>query len=275
MSLKIASNITSQIIRRHLRGNETKAQNIFEELSSGKRAQRASNDSARLSISKKMEALTKGMEQAKRNASDGISFIQTAEGGFSEISNMLIRMRELSVQSGSDTIGDSERGMLDLEYSQLLEEVDRISESTKFNSTITTTSNETLDFQIGAFNSEENIVQFETGEIDSSTDGLAVSGSGVSTKEDAIDSISSIDDAIDNLSSQRANLGAMQSRLQSAVNNLDVSIIQHNQSRSKIEDVDIAQKTAELATNRIVNKSAIAALAQANVSPLQAKKLLG
>lgn len=274
MSLRIATNINSQIIRRHLRKNQDQAQNIFEELSSGKRANRAINDSARLSISKRTEGITKGMEQAQRNASDGISFIQTAEGGFNEISNMLIRMRELSVQSGSDTIGDRERDLLNLEYTQLLEEVDRISESTKFNNTITTTSDEVLDFQIGAFSSEHDVVSFDSGEVDSTTDGLAISSTGVDSKENALDSLSSIDEAISNLSAQRANLGSLQSRLHSAVNNLETSIINHNQSRAKIEDVDIAQKSAELATNRLINKSAIASLAQANIDPIKAKRLI-
>ncbi len=272
--MRIKTNIASQIIRHHLAKNEREAQNIFEELSSGKRLNRAATDSARLSISKHMEAITKSMRQAQRNANDGISFVQTAEGGLSEVSNMLIRMRELTIQASSDTIGDSERNMLQKEYGQLLEEIDRISEATKFNNTITNTSNESLEFHIGAFNTEEDTIVFETGDIDSSTDGLGITTTSVSSKDDALDSIANIDDAITSLSEQRANLGAMQSRLQSAVNNLDVSIINHNEARSKIEDTDIAHKTAQLASNRLVNHSAIATLAQANIDPQKANRLI-
>ena len=274
MSLKIASNIPSQIIQRHLRKNNEEAVNIFEELSTGKRSHRAVNDSARLSLSKRIEAFTKGMAQAKRNAADGISFIQTAEGGFSEISNMLIRMRELTIEAGSDTIGDSERGLLQKEYGQLLQEVNRISESTKFNNTVTNTSDGVLEFHIGGFATENDQVQFDTGSIDSTTDGLGISSTGISSKEEAIDSIASIDDAIDNLTAQRASLGAMQSRLQSAINNLDVSIINHNETVSKLEDTDIAKRAADIATNRLINRSAIASLAQANIDPIKAKKLI-
>jgi flagellin len=275
MGMKIRTNINSQIIRHHLRQNEEKAQNIFEELSSGKRLQRAANDSARLAISKRLEASTKGMSQAQRNANDGISFIQTAEGGLSEVSNMLIRMRELTVQASSDTVGDNEREMLQLEYGQLIEEIDRISDASKFNQHVTETTNEELEFHIGAFNREEDSVTFDTSEIDASSDTLGVATTGITTKEDAVDSIQYIDEAITNLSGQRATLGAMQSRLQSAVSNLDISILNHSEARSKIEDTDVAAKAAELASNRLINKSAIAALAQANVDPIKANKLIG
>ena len=275
MAIRVATNITSQIIQSHLRKNQDASNSVLEQLSSGKRLNKASDDIAGIAISKKIEATVRSMGQAQRHANDGISFIQTAEGGFQEVSNMLIRLRELTIQSSSDTVGDTERGMLDLEYSQLLEEIDRISESTKFNNVLTVSGDEELQFHIGAYSSEGNSVTFDTGSVDASADGLGVASTSVDTKDDAIDSIEQIDDAIMNLNEQRAGLGAMQSRLHAAVNSLDIHIINHNDARSKIEDVDVAQAAAKLASTSLVGQSAIAALSQTNWEPGKINKLLG
>ncbi|MBC7429491.1 MAG: flagellin FliC [Bacteriovorax sp.] len=276
MGLRIATNIASQNVQKNLKEVSTAGNAELEKLSSGKRITKASDDAAGLAISTNLEAQTKGLRQATRNANDGISLVQTAEGGLNETTNILTRLRELTIQAASDTVGETERGFLDKEYQQLNKEVDRISESTVFNGTqlLNGKGKGSMDFQVGAFAGEQNKITFESGESDASAGNIGISGTSISEKGDALSAISDVDKAIEKVSGQRANLGSIQSRLQSTVKNLEVQTINQDSARSIIQDVDVAQSSAALASNTVVKNAAVATLAQANQIPNAALRLI-
>ena len=277
MGLRIATNIASQNVQKNLKEVSNSGNSQLEKLSSGKRITKASDDAAGLAIATNLEAQTKGLRQASRNANDGVSLIQTAEGGLNETSNILTRLRELTIQAASDTVGETERGFLDKEYQQLSKEVDRISESTVFNGTqlLNGKGKGSMDFQVGAFAGEQNKITFESGESDASTASIGIAGTGIANKDDALSSISSIDTAIEKVSGQRANLGSIQSRLQSTIKNLEVQTINQDSARSVIQDVDVAEASASLASNQVVKNAAVSTLAQANQIPNSALRLIG
>jgi flagellin len=277
MGLRIATNIASQTVQKNLKEVSSAGNSELERLSSGKRITKAADDAAGLAISTNLEAQTKGLRQATRNANDGISLVQTAEGGLNETTNILVRLRELTIQSASDTVGDQERGFLDKEYQQLTKEVDRIAESTTFNGTnlLNGKGKGTMDFQVGAFAGEQNKITFDSGESDSSASNIGISGTGIADKGDALDAISNVDAAIEKVSGQRANLGSIQSRLQSTVKNLETQTINQDSARSVIQDVDVAESSARLASNQVVKNAAVSTLAQANGIPNSALRLIG
>lgn len=277
MGLRIATNIASQNVQKNLKEVSNAGNSSLEKLSSGKRITKASDDAAGLAISTNLEAQTKGLRQATRNANDGISLVQTAEGGLNETTNILTRLRELTIQASSDTVGEQERGFLDKEYQQLTKEIDRISESTVFNGTqlLNGEGKGSMDFQVGAFAGEQNRITFDSGESDSSASSIGVAGTSISEKDSALDAISNIDQAIEKVSGQRANLGSIQSRLQSTVKNLEVQTINQDSARSVIQDVDVAEATANLASNQVVKNAAVSTLAQANGIPNSALRLIG
>ncbi len=277
MGLRIATNIASQSVQKNLKEVSNEGNIELERLSSGKRITRAADDAAGLAISTNLEAQTKGLRQATRNANDGISLVQTAEGGLNETTNILVRLRELTIQAASDTVGDQEREFLDKEYQQLMTEVDRISQSTTFNGAnlLNGEGKGTMDFQVGAFDGEQNRISFDSSETDSSVSSIGVSGTSIADKGDALDAISNIDEAIVKVSGFRANLGSIQSRLQSTVKNLETQTINQDGARSVIQDVDIAQSTAKLASNNVVKNAAISTLAQANAIPMQSLRIIG
>ena len=277
MGLRIATNIASQSVQKNLREVSAESEAQLERLSSGKRITKAADDAAGLAISTNLEAQTQGLRQATRNANDGISLVQTAEGGLNEVSNILIRLRELSVQAASDTVGDTEREFLNKEYQQLSQEVDRISSSTVFNGTPLLNGDSgkgTMDFQVGAFSSDQNTIQYEADAIDASASRIGIKGTGIAERGDALESIASLDEAINTVSGQRAQLGAIQSRLQSTVANLEVQTLNQEQGRSTIQDVDIAKASAELASSNVIKAAGVATLAQANNIPNAALKLI-
>jgi flagellin len=276
MGLRIATNIASQSVQKNLKEVSNAGNAELEKLSSGKRITKAADDAAGLAISTNLEAQTKGLRQATRNANDGISLVQTAEGGLAETSNILVRLRELSIQAASDTVGDSERGLLDKEYQQLSKEVDRISESTTFNGSqlLNGKGKGSMDFQVGAFAGEQNKITFDSSETNSSASSIGISGTGVGDKDDALSAIADVDAAIDRVSGQRANLGSIQSRLQSTVKNLETQTINQDSARSVIQDVDVAEASAALASNNVVKNAAVSTLAQANSIPNSALRLI-
>ena len=277
MGLRISTNVASQTVQKNLKQVSNNATSSLEKLSSGKRISKAADDAAGLAIATNLEAQTKGLRQATRNANDGISLIQTAEGGLNEVSNILTRMRELTVQAASDTVGENERGFLDKEYQQLVTEIDRISESTTFNGTnlLNGEGGGTLDFQVGAFAGDQNKISFDSSEANATASNIGVSGTGVADKSDALDSIENIDEAITSISGQRANLGAVQSRLNSTVANLEIQTINQDNARSVIQDVDVASESAKLASDNVVKQAGISTLAQANQLPNNALRLVG
>ncbi len=276
MGLRIATNVASQSVQKNLKEVSNAGNAELERLSSGKRITKAADDAAGLAISTNLEAQTRGLRQATRNANDGISLVQTAEGGLNETSNILVRLRELTIQAASDTVGDAERGFLDKEYQQLMTEVDRISASTTFNGTnlLNGEGKGSMDFQVGAFAGEQNKITFDSSETNASAGEIGIAGSTISNKDDALSSISTVDQAIAKVSSQRSNLGAIQSRLASTVKNLEVQTINQDSARSVIQDVDVATSSAALASNNVVKNAAVSTLSQANQIPMGALRLL-
>ena len=277
MGLRIATNIASQNVQKNLKETSNAGNAQLEKLSSGKRITKASDDAAGLAIATNLEAQTKGLRQATRNANDGVSLIQTAEGGLNETSNILVRLRELTIQAASDTVGETERSFLDKEYQQLSKEIDRISESTVFNGSqlLNGKGKGAMDFQVGAFAGEQNKITFDSAETDSSAGSIGVEGTNIGSKDDALGSIETIDKAIEKVSGQRANLGSIQSRLQSTIKNLEVQTINHDSARSVIQDVDVAEASAALASNQVVKNAGVSTLAQANQIPNSALRLIG
>lgn len=278
MGLRIATNVSSLTSQRHLRNTRRLLDQSLERLSSGYRINRAGDDAAGLAISEKLRAKTRGLVQAQRNASDGVSLIQVAEGGLQEIQNILIRMRELGVQAASDTIGPQERIYLDEEYQLLKEEVDRISNVTDFNGTVLLDgTGGSLDFQVNT--GGQNLlgvdrITFNAFRADTNTDKLGLEDLGVRRKVDAQRSLALVDTAIEHVSSVRGELGAIENRLQSTVRNLSISIENLSAANSRIKDVDIADETAELTKNNIMTQAGISVLSQANSIPKMALSLL-
>ena len=277
MGLRINTNISSVQALRSL-SDVTEDQNqAVQRLSSGKRINHAADDAAGLAISDKLQAEIRGTLQATRNAQDGISMIQVAEGGMQEISNILVRLRELSVQSSSDTLGEKERQFTDLEFQALSLEVDRIAKSTQFNgrSLLDGSVDDALEFQIGNRNDDFNDrISFEPTKATATLDHLGVEGLNVAGKEDAQENLAKIDEAIETISSNRANLGSLQSRLESTVNNLETFQESSMAANSRIRDADIAVESANLARANILSAANTSILAQANSSPATALKLV-
>lgn len=276
MGLRINTNIASQEVQKNLRANSAQQEQEFAKLSSGKRITKSADDAAGLAIAKKMEAETRGLRVAGRNANDAISLVQVAEGGLNETSNILTRLRELSVQAASDTIADTERGYLSLEYEQLVNEADRISKTTQFSGKpLLKGEGDQLEFQVGAFAGEDNIIRFDAGATDASAESLGIGGTNIRDKDSATSNLQRIDDAINKVSGFRANFGSVQARLQSTVNNLDVAVVNQEAARSRIEDVDVAESTARLASAQIKNAAGTATLGQANSLGQGALRLIG
>lgn len=277
MGLRINTNTTAMTAQRSLSQVNKKQENTFAQLASGQRINKASDDAAGLAISEKLKAEIVGSRQATRNAGDGISIIQVAEGGLSEVSNILVRLRELSVQAASDTIGDQERQFTDLEYQQLTQEIDRISQSTQFNgSKLLTGEGDVKDFQIGTGNdSFADRISYKPEDTNATLGALGLEGSGVAGKTDAQENLAKIDEAINSVNGNRANLGALQNRLQSTISNLDVKVENLSASNSRIRDTDFASATSELASQQIIQNASTAVLAQANTSQQGALRLIG
>jgi len=278
MSIGFKTNIASQVIQSNIKKTSNDVNKEMEKISSGKRINSASDDPAGLAISTKLSAQIKGLSQAGRNTDDGLSVIQTAEGALGEISNILVRLRELSIQSASDTVGDNERELVDLETQQLKEEIDRISNSTIFNGISLLSSDKEVDemeFQVGTFNGEENVIKFDNSALDASTGNLNIDGVSVAEKSDALDSLESIDLAINMVSEQRASLGAIQSRLHSASNNIETMKLNQTKALSQVEDTDIADSATKLVSAQITQQAGISTLAQSHNLPTHLLKLVG
>lgn len=276
MGLRIGTNVTALNAQKALWGTKNKMDTAMSRLSSGNRINKASDDAAGLAISENMKAQMRGLKQANRNAQDGISLIQTAEGALSEVSNMLIRLRELGVQAASDTIGDRERGLANIEYSQLLEEIDRITGSTEFNGTpLLNGTGGLLDFQIGVKNSVDfDRISFNAAQADAGSTALGLDLTNILDKTSAQNSLSSIDTAINQVNELRAGFGAIQNRLNSTVEGLQTNLENLSASNSRIRDADIADESTELAKQNILLQAGTSVLAQANQQPGLALQLL-
>ena len=276
MGFRINTNVASISAQRSLGVNNRESQNNLNKMSSGTRITRAADDAAGLAISEKLKARIRSTAQADRNANDGISMVQTAEGGLDEISNMLTRLRELSIQAASDTVGDTERQFTDKEYQALKQEIERISQVTEFNGTkLLSGEGKVLDFQIGVNNDQfQDRISYDSAAQNARLEGLGISDIGVSNKEGAQNSLAAIDEAIERVSGQRASLGAIQNRLISTSNNLQITNENLSAANSRIRDVDYAQVAAENARNNILTQAGTSVLAQANAQGQNALRLL-
>ncbi len=282
MALSIATNIASLNAQRNLSVSQGQLAKSMQRLSSGLRINGASDDAAGLAISENMRGQIRSMNQATKNANDGVSLIQTAEGSLNETSAILVRMRELATQSATGTVGSTERSYIQGEMNKLSSEIDRISNSTEFNGqkllngTLSGGGGKvnSMTFQIGARNNQNNdtidlnIKQADTKTL---TGNATVNVSDQTSAQKALDTL---DAAIISISSERSNLGATQNRLQSTINNLQVAVENTSASESRIRDVDVAAETATMTRNNILTQAGTAILSQANQAPQAALSLL-
>jgi len=277
MGMRISTNITSLNAQRTMVSSQRAIGKSMEQLASGSRINKAADDAAGLAISENLKSQVRSISQASRNANDGISMIQTAEGGLSEVSNVLIRLRELGVQASSDTVGNPERELLDKEVQQLKAEAQRISQTTKYgDAKLLDGSGDKFEFQVGIGNdAEADRISYDASATDSGIDSLGIASFDFSTKEGAQDALESVDSAQAKLNGYRANLGALQNRLQSTTDNLGVQLENTTAANSRIRDTDVAAVSADATRNQILLQANASVLAQANSLPNMAMKLIG
>lgn len=274
MGLRINSNIEALNAHRHLTAISGRLAKSMERLSSGMRINRASDDAAGLAIAEKIMSQVNGLNQAIRNAQDAISLVQTAEGALQETHSILQRMRELAVQAANDTLTSEDRGAIQQEIDNLLEEIDRIADTTEFNTqkllngSVATTA---LNFQVGANDNQIVILTIATADVDAMT----LTDLEVGSATLASQAIVSLDNAIKYVSDMRANLGAMQNRLEHTIANLGVASENLQAAHSRIRDVDMAAEMMEYTKLQILQQAGTAMLAQANLAPQAVLKLLG
>ncbi|MBK8237950.1 MAG: flagellin FliC [Deltaproteobacteria bacterium] len=273
--LSVKTNPSSLIAQRNLAAASSGLAENIARLSSGLRVRSAADDAAGLAISEDFKANIRSLDQAKRNANDGVSLAQTADGAFGEVGNLLKRMRELAVQSRNGTNNTSQRGFLDDEFQQLKSEIDPIGASTEFNGIqlIDGSQSTGIEFQVGAGTTADDRLTLSI--ATSSTSALGLSTAVISSTGGSDSAINALDLAIEGISTRRAAIGAMQNRLQVTMSNLDTYSTNLSAANSRIVDVDVASETAELTKHNILLQASTAMLAQANQAPQAALQLLG
>jgi len=272
--MRIQHNISALNTHRNLTINHTAAGKDLEKLASGYKINRAGDDAAGLAISEKMRGQIRGLDMAQKNAQDGISLIQTAEGALNETHAILQRMRELAVQSANDTNTTTDRGHLQKEIDQLATEITRIATDTEFNTKKLLSgglANTDLTFHIGA-NQDQNI-KINVGDM--TAGGLQVSGVSISSQTGANAAITTFNNALETVSEERAKLGAVQNRLEHTINNLGATSENLTASESRIRDTDMAKSMMNYTKNNILLQAAQSMLAQANQQPQGVLQLLG
>ena len=275
MSTMINTNLASLNVQRNLAGSQGALNQAVQRLSSGMRINSAADDSAGLAISERMNAQAKGMNVAIRNANDAVSLSQTAEGALGKVSDMLQRMRELSVQSANATNSAGDRTNLNAEYAALGSEITRTLAGTKFNGVaMLGAAAGTLTFQVGAGTTANDTIAITTTRLDNAASITAVTGGSITSAATANTAMTNIDAAIDAVTSERANYGAAQNRFESAISVLQVSSENNAAARSRIVDADYAAETASLARAQILQQAGTAMLAQANQLPNSVLSLL-
>ena len=308
MGLRIKTNVDSLVAQRRLGENQKKLGDSLEKLSSGQRINKSADDAAGLAVSERIRARVSGLGVAKRNASDGISYIQVAEGGLNETTNIIIRMRELATQAASDTIGNRERSFLDKEFTQLRDEVGRIIQSTEFNGAKVLQpgdGDKPMQIFVGASNrgnlfngdapdidpeSDPDVLTINLEELGAFADSIGevidkdvailpdlnaeVSAQELGPNEDTNDLFNRLDTALNSIASYRATLGSVQSRLNSTITNIDISNENLQAAQSRMVDVDYASETAKFTQAKILAAAGTSVLAQANAGPEQVLQLL-
>ena len=305
MGIRIKTNVESLVAQRRVSESRKALGDSYEKLASGQRINKSADDAAGLAVSERIRAKTRSLDVAKRNANDGISYIQVAEGGLNETTNIVVRMRELAAQSASDTIGNRERGFLNKEFTQLREEVGRIMDSTEFNGAkvLKVDDQKPMRIFVGASNRGND----ESGNApdvspDNDPDVLTIDLKDLATFRDSMarvlddklsilpsdsdggaadlgpdgtnDIFNRLDSALDSVASYRAQLGSVQSRLNSTMTNIDVTNENLQAAQSRIRDVDYASETSKLASNRILTQAGVSVLTQANANSDFALQLL-
>ena len=271
----INTNVKSLMAQNALTVNNRSLENTMQQLSTGKRINSAADDAAGLAISNKMTSQIRGLNQAVRNANDAISVAQTAEGAVQEITNMLQRMRELSVQAVNDSNSSADRSALQAEVAELIEDIDRVASDTQFNNMAILTGSAgdgsgNMTFQVGANSGQTIEVTMEA----MTTSALAVDDADISTASGATSALSALDDAIATVDAFRADLGAKINRFNYAIDNMSSVSMATSASRSRVLDTDYAAATTELARTQIIQQAATAMLAQANQQPQSVLSLL-
>ena len=269
MAQTINTNVMSLTAQRNLSKSQVSLSTSMQRLSSGLRINSAKDDAAGLAIAERMNTQVRGMNVAIRNANDGISLAQTAEGGLQEAGNMLQRMRELAIQSKNGTNNTNDRANLDAEFQELNAEITRIAETTKFNgATVLDNSGDSVVFQVGANNTTADTLSIKLATVAS----MAVDVTTVALASAAIDAIDSM---IDEVTTSRAAFGAVQSRFESAINNLQVGMENQAAARGRIVDADFAVETANMTRSQILQQAGNAMVSQANSAPQSVLQLLG
>ncbi len=274
MGLRVNTNVASINAQRNLATATGRLEGNFRRLATGLRIATAADDAAGLAISERLRSQVRSLEQGKRNANDGISLVQTGEGALNEVSSILTRLRELSVQSANGSVSGQDRNTLNEEFRSLVDEIDRIGRSTEFNGVkLLDGSSSTVSFQVG-FGITTGIDSLSLSLTPALATTLALNSLNIGASGSATTSITTIDSAINSISSIRGRLGAVQNRLNSTIANLGVQVESLSAAESRIRDVDVAYETAQLTRNSILQQASISILAQANAAPQSALTLL-
>lgn len=276
MGLQINTNELALSAQRNLDQTGRRLHHVIQQLASGSRIVQAADDPAGLAISDSLNAQIRSLGQAQRNAQDGVSLIQVFEGGTNEINNMVMRVRELCMQSASDTVGIRERAMINNECQQLKQEIDRVAKTTKYaGRQLLSGAAIKMDFQVGINNNpDEDRITFDPGDTNLTLGSMKLEGIDISDKENAQEALEKLDNALTTVNEVRARVGSAQNRLNTTI--AATSIFQENllSAKSRIRDADIAQASADYARETILRKAGVAVLAQANETPALALQLL-
>ncbi|MBX2988251.1 MAG: flagellin FliC [Bdellovibrionaceae bacterium] len=277
MGMRITTNVSALNAQRNLIGSQREISKSMAQMSSGSRINKSADDAAGLAISESLKSQVRSAVQARRNANDAISMIQTAEGGVNEISNIIVRLRELGIQAASDTVGDTERGFLNKEVVQLKEEMNRIANVTSWGTTnLLNGQGPKFEFQVGLYGgADDNRISFSASDIDVSIGTLGLDGVDFSTKEGAQEALALLDASQSTVNSNRSMLGAFQNRLVSTSDNLAIQEENLSAANSRIRDTDVAQASSEMMRNQILLQASASTLAQANQTSNLALKLIG
>ena len=275
MALNINHNSAAANARNNVARTTRSLSESFSRISSGLRINSAADDAAGLAMSENMDAQTRSLRQAQRNTHDGISVIQTAEGATTEVSNMLKRMRELAVQSASETLASSERSYAQDEYSELATEIERIADVTEFNGVNIGNNSNKINVQVGIDNTANDRIQIQLGDLNLAALGIATGSVDITNQTKAGTALTKLDTALNSVNSYRSDYGAVQNRLESALNNLETYTENLASATSNIRDADFAHETAELSKFQIMQQAGIAVLGQANGLNSGALRLIG
>ncbi|MCB0394855.1 MAG: flagellin FliC [Bdellovibrionales bacterium] len=277
MGLRISTNVESINAHRNMSTSQGKMSNAMAQLSSGSQINKAADDAAGLAISERLKGQIRSLRKANQNANDGISMVQVAEGGLNEIGNIIVRLRELGIQAASDTVGNTERGFLDKEVQQLKSELERIAKVTTWGETkLLDGSSPSFDYQVGIFNDDfEDRITFDSANNVATLEALELADVDYTTKEGAQGALRMLDSAQTTVNGYRANLGALQNRLMSTVNNLSIAEENLSAANSRIRDPDVARAAADLTRENILLNASISTLSQANQAKSVALKLIG